>query len=54
LSAGYDHLLALDKNGEVFAMGDDTYGNIYNNNILKLIYYVLAFFYKIFILPTLY
>ena len=28
MSAGYDHLLALDKNGEVFAMGDDTYGNI--------------------------
>ena len=26
ISAGHDHLLALDKHGRLFAMGDDTYG----------------------------
>ena len=26
IATGVDHFLALDKNGQVFAMGDDTFG----------------------------
>lgn len=34
MASGYDHISFLDKEGRIFAMGDDTYGQCGNPDII--------------------